>query len=216
LEGLFPGPQRNERTRAGLSQREKRRPGSLHRILTRLDSVSASRIHPNDVNKTMRALEVRLLERQPISELFAKGRDALTGFTPVKIGLTPPRQVLYERLDARAAKMFGRGLIEEVRQILGQGVPLGAKPFESLGYRQALHLIQGRITREEAVVSTQMETRRYAKRQMVWFRREKDVRWFEGFGDDGAIQDAVLGFLDVQFGHEKVNSIKSGVSPAQN
>ena len=216
LEGLFPGPQRNERTRAELSQREKRRPGSLHRILKRLDSVSAGRIHPNDVNKIMRALEVRLLEKQPMSELFAKGRDALTGFTPVKIGLNPPRQALYKRLDARTAEMFGRGLIEEVRQILRQGVPPGAKPFESLGYRQALHMIQGRITHEEAVVSAQMETRRYAKRQMVWFRREKDVRWFEGFGDDLAIQGAVLGFLDVQFGLEKVNSIKSGASSTQN
>lgn len=200
MEGLFPGPKRNERTRADLSRREKVRPGSLHRILKRLDPGSAGRIHPNDVNKTMRALEVRLLEREAMSELFAKGRDALTGLASVKIGLNPPRRALYERLDARAARMFDEGLIEEVRKILSQGVSPDAKPFESLGYRQALQMIQGEIAREDAVASTQLETRRYSKRQMVWFRREKDVRWFDGFGDDAAVQDAVLRSLDVQFG----------------
>ena len=200
LEGLFPGPQRDERTRADLSEREKRRPGTLHRILRRLDPASAGRIHPNDVSKTIRALEVRLLEKTPMSELFAKGRDSLTGFAPLKIGLNPPRHALNERLDARAAEMFDRGLVEETRQILAQGVSPDAKPFESLGYRQALQMLAGRIAREEAIASTQLETRQYAKRQMVWFRREKDVRWFDGFGDDFAIQDAVLRSLDVPFG----------------
>ena len=198
LEGLFPGPRRDDRTRADLSRREVRRPGSLHRLLKRLDPASATRIHPKDVHKIMRALEVRLLEKKPMSELFSKGRDALTGFAPLKIGLNPPRPALYERLDARAAKMFDRGLVDEVRQILDQGVPPDAKPFESLGYRQALQMVEGRIALEEAVASTQLETRRYAKRQMVWFRREKNVHWFDGFGDDDCVQDAVLRFVSVQ------------------
>ena len=195
LEGLFLGPKRDENTRAALTGRERRRPGSLHRILKRLDPSAANRIHAHDLKKTIRALEVLLIENKPISELFAKGRDGLTGFAPLKIGLNPPRQQLNERLDVRAKKMFDQGLLEEVRDILARGIPPTAKPFESLGYRQALQLLQGRLTRQDAISSAQLETRRYAKRQMTWFRGEKDVRWFTGFGDDIAIQDAALRFL---------------------
>ena len=195
LEGLFPGPRRDQHTREALSGRERRRPGSLHRILERLDPAAANRIHANDVKKTIRALEVRLIENKPISEFFAKGRDGLTGFASLKIGLNPPRQQLYERLDARAKRMFDQGLLEEVHDLLGRGIPATAKPFESLGYRQALQVLQGRLTREDAMASTQLETRRYAKRQMTWFRREKDVHWFTGFGDDVAVQDDALRFL---------------------
>jgi tRNA dimethylallyltransferase len=88
--------------------------------------------------------------------------------------------------------MFRRGLIEEVRQILASGVAATAKPFESLGYKQALDLLQGRVAYSETVASTQAETRRYAKRQMTWFRREAGVRWFAGFGNDSMLQDTVL------------------------
>ena len=195
LEGLFSGPERDEETRAALAGRERRRPGSLHKILTRMDPASASRIHANDVNKTIRALEVRLIEKTPMSTLFMKGRDVLSGFAAFKIGLNPPRQQLNERLDARVVRMFDQGLLEEVREILSRGLPSTAKPFESLGYRQALQVLQGRVKREDAILSTQIETRRYAKRQMTWFRREKDLRWFCGFGDDVGVQDAVLRFL---------------------
>ena len=195
LEGLFAGPRRDQQTREALSGRERRRPGSLHRILKRLDPAAANGIHAHDVKKTIRALEVRLIQNKPISEFFAEGRDGLTGFAPLKIGLNPPRQQLYERLDVRAKKMFDQGLLEEVHDILARGVPVTAKPFESLGYRQALQVLQGRLTREDAMASTQLETRRYAKRQMTWFRREKDVHWFTGFGDDVAVQDDALRFL---------------------
>jgi tRNA dimethylallyltransferase len=192
LEGLFAGPSRDEAIRDRLRRREERRPGSMHRILTRLDRETAARIHPNDRNKTMRALEVRLLEGRPLSALLDRGRAPLAGFHPVKIGLDPPRELLYQRLNARAEGMFERGLIQEVRDLLARGVARDAKPFASLGYKQALQVIEGRLTPEQAVASTQVETRRYAKRQLTWFRREADVRWLNGFGDCPAIQEQAI------------------------
>jgi tRNA dimethylallyltransferase len=172
-----------------------KRPGSIHRILARLDPVSAARIHPNDKNKTVRALEVRLLEGTPLTSMFERGRTALEGFHPVKIGLDPPRDVLYAKLNERAERMFSEGLIEEVRRLLSAGVPTEAKPFESLGYKQALQLLQRRITLEQAIESTQQETRRYAKRQRTWFRKEPDVHWIAGFGGDPWVQAEALSLL---------------------
>jgi tRNA dimethylallyltransferase len=196
LEGLSPGPSRDDTLRARLQQRELKRPGSIHRILTRVDPVSAARIHPNDKNKTMRALEVRLLDGAPLSSMFDRGRVALSGFRPIKIGLDPPRELLYARLNERAQKMFHAGrLAEEVRSLLFAGLPPTAKPFESLGYKQALQMVQGRITEQQAIESTQLETRRYAKRQQTWFRKEQGVHWIEGFGDNPRVQTEALAIL---------------------
>jgi tRNA dimethylallyltransferase len=192
LEGLSPGPERDAALRDKLQRREDQRPGSLHRILSRLDPETAARIHKNDLNKTLRALEVRLLEGRPMSVLFARGRAPLAGFRPIRIGLDPARELLHRRLDERTAGMFERGLLDEVRGLLASGVPENAKPFESLGYRQALQVVQGRLTPEQAIESTQTETRRYAKRQMTWFRREHPVHWLRGFGHDAPIQDEAL------------------------
>lgn len=195
LDGLFPGPTRDEALRERLDRRETKRPGSLHRLLSRLDATAAARIHSNDRPKLIRALEVRLLRGKPISEMFAEGRDPLAGFRPVKIGLSPPRDLLYERLNARAVRIFRSGLIEEVRAILASGVPANAKPFESLGYKQALDVLQGRLTEQEAIASTQQQTRRYAKRQTTWFRKEHAVHWIEGFGDDPVVQQQILSII---------------------
>jgi tRNA dimethylallyltransferase len=195
LEGLSPGPARDDTLRARLQGKELKRSGSMHRILSRLDPASAARIHPNDKNKTMRALEVRLLEGAALSSLFERGRVPLSGFLPIKIGLDPPRELLYERLNERARKMFQQGLVDEVRGLLSSGVPPRAKPFESLGYKQALQLVQGRITAEQALESTQQETRRYAKRQRTWFRKEQGVHWMKGFGGDPAVQAEALAIL---------------------
>jgi len=196
LEGLFSGPTRDSAIRERLQRREAERPGSMHRILARLDPAAAARIHPNDKNKTMRALEVRLLAGTPISSLFASGRSALTGFQAIKLGLDPPRELLYQALDARAVHMFEQGLIDEVRRLLASGVSPQAKPFESLGYKQALQVLQGRLTPQEALASTQLETRRYAKRQLTWFRKEPGVNWLHGFGSESSIQAAALAIVD--------------------
>jgi tRNA dimethylallyltransferase len=192
LAGLSEGPLRDPVLRARLQRRERKRPLSLYRILSRLDPAAAARIHANDTKKIIRALEVRLVEGKPISELFSRGRDPLTGFHPIKLGLNPPRALLNQRLDARTVCIFEAGLVEEVRSLLSSGVSRDAKPFESLGYKQALQVLDGRWTSEQAIESTQLETRRYAKRQATWFRKEPDVRWLEGFGDDPDVQAQAL------------------------
>lgn len=184
LEGLFEGPSRDETLRARLAAR---RAGSLHRLLRRFDPPSAARIHPNDANKLIRALEVILLERRPLSELHRAGRDPLVGFRILKLILDPPREELYARLDRRVSAMFAGGLVEETRAILALGYPAHAKPFESLGYKQALSEIQGTITRQMAIADAQLQTRRYAKRQWTWFRREAGAEWIAGFGDDPTV-----------------------------
>jgi len=204
LHGLFPGPSRDEAIRTRLERREEPRSGSLHRILKRLDPAAAARIHPHDKNKTMRALEVRLIEGRPLSALFERGRAPLAGFRPIQLGLDPPREVLYERLNARASAIFARGLVDEVRHLLAAGVSRVAKPFESLGYKQALQVAEGSLTLEQALESTQIETRRYAKRQITWFRKEPGVHWLGGLGDDPRVQAEALAVVQRESGINKV------------
>lgn len=192
LDGLFEGPGRDETLRRRLAIREAERPGSLHRLLRRFDPAVAAKIHANDVPKTMRALEVCLLMRRPVTELYKEGRNVLHGYAVLKIGLAPGRNVLYEKLDNRCAQMFEAGLLEEAQRILSLGFSPNVKPFESHGYKQALQIIQGELSRKEALFYAQRNTRRYAKRQMTWFRQERDVHWFSGFGDTLEIQTAVI------------------------
>lgn len=188
IDGLFPGPERDEELRRRLADREARRPGSLHRLLRRFDPQAAGKIHANDVPKVMRAVEVCLLTRRRVTELFQQGRDALRGYSVLKIGLAPPREALYAKLDSRCARMFASGLIEEVRHILSLGFSPRIKPFESHGYKQVLQMIQGELSPKEALFYAQRNTRHYAKRQMTWFRQEPDMTWFYGFGGDPEIQ----------------------------
>lgn len=187
VDGLFAGPARDQALRDRLGAREKRRPGSLHRLLRRLDSVAAAKIHSHDVPKVTRALEVCLLTRRPVTELFEQGRAALTGFRVLKLGLLPDRDALYQRLDARCERMFTSGLVEEVRRILGLGFAGTIKPFESHGYKQALQLIHGELNPREALFYAQRKTRNYAKRQVTWWRKETGLVWLRGFGEDPAI-----------------------------
>lgn len=200
LKGLFEGPGRDEALRRRLQHREAHRPGSLARLLRKLDPAAAARIHANDTNKLMRALEVRLLTGRPITELFAAGTVPLRGYRWLMLALDPPRELLYQRLDERARRMFDSpGILEETVAILRQGFPRSAKPFESLGYAQALRVLDASLTREEAVAETQLATRHYAKRQWTWFRREREVNWLAGFGGDEAVFsracELIRGFL---------------------
>ena len=182
LDGLFPGPTRDPVLRSRLAGRERRKPGSLHRILARFDPASAGRIHRNDTNKLIRALEVCLLTRKPLSALHYAGRDALLGFHTLKLALDPPRAELYLKLDERSRRMFEAGLLQEVNEALLRGISPDAKALASLGYRQALQVLRAETTIEEAIVSTGNETRKYAKRQWTWFRREPGLIWLSGFG----------------------------------
>ena len=192
LEGLFEGPERDQPLRDRLATRELRRPGVLHRLLKRFDSAAALKIHPNDVPKVTRALEVCLLTRRPVTELFRQGRDALHGYRTLKLGLLPGRDALYERLDLRCAQMFEGGLVEEVRHILSLGFPATCKPFESHGYKQALQLVHGELGPRDALFYAQRNTRNYAKRQITWFRREPGLVWLKGFGGEPEIREMAV------------------------
>ena len=187
LDGLFAGPQRSEETRARLQRSAQRHgPGWLHRLLRRLDPAAAGRIHANDHPKLIRAIEVCLAARQPLTEAWKTGRDPLTGYRILRIGLDPARSDLYARIDARAAAMFANGLIDETRALIAQ---YGEAPraFDSLGYHQARTVLRGESSEAEAIAATRQAHRNYAKRQLTWFRREPDVRWLQGFGDDPTI-----------------------------
>ncbi len=199
LEGLFEGPQRSESLRARLYRRAEQRGATyLHRLLSRVDPSSARSISPNDKPKMIRALEVYFLTSVPISQHFTLGRDPLQGFEVLQIGLNPPRQRLYEFIDQRVTEMFATGLVAEVQRICSTFGP-DLKPLQSLGYDQTVSYLRGEIDLAEAVALTQRQTRQYAKRQLTWFRRDKDIHWFEGFGSEplvrGAARDLVSKFL---------------------
>jgi tRNA dimethylallyltransferase len=183
LDGLFEGPVRDQTLRDRLAVREARRAGSLHRLLRRLDAESAAKIHANDVPKVTRALEVCLVTRRPVSQMYREGRDALRGYRTLKIGLWPDRDALCRRADARLAAMFEGGLLDEVKRILAMGYAADSKPFESHGYKQALQCLNGELNQKEAVFYAQRNIRKYAKRQMTWFRKEADLEWLKGFGE---------------------------------
>ena len=186
--GLFPGPRRSEYLRNKLLDRaEKHGTGRLHRILRRLDPAAADRIHINDVPKVVRAIEVCVAARRPMTELWQQGREPLQGFRILRLGLNPERDALYTRINQRAAKMFDQGLIAETERLL-EKYGDQARPLKSLGYKQAVQFLRGEVDRESALAAAQQAHRNYAKRQITWFRREPDVHWLAGFGDDPAIQ----------------------------
>lgn len=189
-EGLFAGPARQQHLRDRLRRsRERHSAAWLHRVLTRFDAATAARIHANDTPKLIRAIEVCLAARKPMSAILGQNvlaRDPLTGYRLLRIGLNPPRQQLYSRLNQRCAAMFSTGLVDETRNLLSR---YGAvKALDSLGYRQSLAVIDGSSTLDAAIAAAQQGHRNYAKRQLTWFRREPDVHWIEAFGNDSATQ----------------------------
>jgi len=198
LEGLFRGPQRSEELRNKLRRlAEERGSEHLHRILRRLDSSAANRIHANDVPKLIRAIEVCLASRRPITELWHQGREPLHGFRILRLGLNPERKALYARINQRAAKMFDEGLVAETERLLAKYGDQ-ARPLASLGYKQAVQFLRGELDRESALSAAQQANRNYAKRQITWFRREPDVHWLAGLGDDPAIQEEAIATIEQQ------------------
>jgi tRNA dimethylallyltransferase len=192
VEGLAPGPARDPELRDRLAAKEERRPGAVHRLLRRFDKATAERLHPKDVPKAMRALEICLRSRRTATEVFAGGRDALKGYRVLKIGLFPDRAKLVGHLEARVEAMFAAGLVAETEAILARGVPESAKPFESIGYRQALQVVRGELSVKDAIFYTKRDTRQYAKRQMTWFRQEPGLEVVRGFGDDPEVVEKVI------------------------
>jgi tRNA dimethylallyltransferase len=188
LEGLFAGPARSEELRERLRQRQAAcGPEHLHRLLQKLDPPAAATIHSNDVPKLIRAIEVCLSARQSMTVMWQAGRDPLRGFRTLRIGLNPTREALYKRVNLRAQAMFKQGLVEETR-MLKDRYGEAARPLASLGYKQVQQFLCGELSLEQAIAAAQQGHRNYAKRQMTWFRREPDVEWINGFGDDAKVQ----------------------------
>jgi tRNA dimethylallyltransferase len=203
LEGLADAPTRSEELRDRLRRSAKQRGAThLHKILARLDPASAARIAPRDTQKIIRAIEMRMLAGKPVAEIFSAGAsdspdddrrkvrsNALEGYAITKIGLAPPRPALYARIDARVNEMLAAGWLDEVRTLVSSGargnvrIAPDAKPFRFIGYSDLRAHLEGRIPLAAAVANIQQSTRRFAKRQLTWFRREPDVHWLASFGD---------------------------------
>ena len=196
-EGLFNGPARSTYWRNRLEMIAERKGRTyLHRILQRLDPAAASRIAPGDRPKIIRALEVRLETGKALSEHLKKEpRRPLTGFETIFAGLNPPREELYRRIDDRVRRMFEAGLVNEVRDLLARGIPPSAKPFEAIGYRHVIDDLDSDVAQEDTIRIIQRDTRRYAKRQMTWFRKQPRVTWFDGPGEREQIKNKVRQLL---------------------
>ena len=184
LDGLFPAPPIDPALRARLRGLAARRgAAALYRLLAWLDPRAAATIHANDVPKVLRAVEVSWSARRPLTEQWAAGRDALTGYRVLRLGLASSRPRLYDRINRRAAAMFDRGLVEETA-LLGERYGYECRPLGSLGYAEAVGVLRGELTRDEAVARAQQGHRNYAKRQGTWFRKDPAIAWLEGFGDE--------------------------------
>src|SRR5436309_11356217 len=181
LGGMFEAPRRDGRLRKRLREIARRRGERfLHRMLERVDPDVAARIAPSDPQRTVRALEVYLLTRRPMSAYFREEGFGPELYRNVKLGINLAREELYRRIDERVDRFVQMGLFEETRGLLAAGVPASANAFKALGYREAVEMLSGRISSKEAEELIARNTRRFAKRQMTWFRREEGVAWLDG------------------------------------
>jgi tRNA dimethylallyltransferase len=193
--GIFRGPGADARLREGLlAEARASGPCPLHERLKEVDPASAAWIHPNNLQRVIRALEVYEATGRPISEFQREHAFSGGPFDTLKIGLAKDRAALYRDIDERAEAMLRDGLIEETEGLLGMGYSEGLKPMRGLGYREMVMHIKGGLTKDEAVRLLKMNTRRYAKRQMTWFRKDAEVRWFSP-SDRERISGLAEGFL---------------------
>lgn len=178
LRGLCPAPPADSEIREALAQRAATEGWpALHRQLAELDPEAANRIHPNDRVRIERALEVVIATGRPLSDIQSRHAFASSDLASLQIGLDLPRDVLFERIDARVEWMFEQGWVEEVESLLARGYDPGLKPLQAIGYRDVVRLIDGEWSREDAIQRIQRDTRRFAKRQLTWMRKEEDILW---------------------------------------
>ena len=195
--GLFPGPGRDADLRARLDAIAARRGVErLHLVLRRFDPASAMRIQPRDQKRIVRALEVFCITGRPLTEHFAETASPIPDMDVMPIGLTLPAVQLAARVARRVDEQFARGLLDEIRALLAKGVPDSARPFGGLVYRQALEHLRGLRDEPATRALIVQENRRYAKRQLVWFRKEPGLTWFDGPGDSPATEASVLSWLE--------------------
>jgi tRNA dimethylallyltransferase len=200
VRGLFPGPARDTELRDRLDRvATKRGVECLHRWLSRVDPESALRIQPRDRKRLVRALEVYLLTGKPMTSHFAETASSIPGYSVFALGLNLPREVLRPRVARRVDAQFERGVPDEVERLIAAGVSPSAHAFSGLVYRQVMEMRRG--VRDEAATRALIvqENMRYARRQLIWFRKEPNVRWLDGAGESPAVQaqarDLVREFL---------------------
>jgi len=195
--GLFPGPGRDADLRGRLESIAVRRDVTfLHRMLGRVDRESAMRIQPRDLKRIVRALEVFFLTGRPLTAHFAETVSPMPDADMIPIGLRLPASAISDRVTRRVDQQFASGLMDEIRGLLARGVPESARPFGGLVYRQAMEHLHG--VRDEASTRALIaqENRRYARRQLIWFRKEPNLQWFDGPGDSPHTIAAVQTLLD--------------------
>ncbi|MBI3951453.1 MAG: tRNA (adenosine(37)-N6)-dimethylallyltransferase MiaA [Acidobacteria bacterium] len=194
---LFDSPPTDLQLRRRLSQIVDRRgPEHIHRLLKRVDPNSAARIPIRDWARAIRALEFYFQTGQPMSQHLLLRPPSPPFASRLRLmALDSPREVLYQRINERTERMFEQGWVGEVQRLLDAGVPASAKAFGAHGYRRILQYLRGDITLERAIELTKQDVRHYAKRQLTWFRREPQVTWFEGFGDDPSVQARVIAHI---------------------
>ena len=197
--GLFPGPGRDERLRERLRAIARRRGlAFLYRMLGRVDAASAGRIQPRDEVRIVRALEVYFLTGRSLTAHFPETVSLLADWHIIGVALTLPAEELVPRLARRVDEQFARGLLDEIRSLRARGVPDKAHPFGGLVYRQALEHLHG--VRDEAATRALIvrENRRYARRQLIWFRKEANLVWFRGAGESPGTFEEITRTLDTQ------------------
>ena len=180
IEGLFEGPERSENLRARMRAIIHRKGSAiLHRALRRVDPLSADKIAEKDADRIIRAYEVYLVSGRSMSSWQQQPRDVFQGYRWLKIGISLPREELYRRINQRVERMFQSGLLEETSRLLDKH-PKTCHAFKAIGYRQAADYLQGQLSLSQAIDSTQQESRRYAKRQLTWFRADPEILWLDG------------------------------------
>jgi tRNA dimethylallyltransferase len=195
--GLFPGPGKDAALRARLEQVAARRDVTfLHRMLRRVDPASATRIQPRDLQRIVRALEVFYLTGRPLTAHFAATVSLIPDVDVLALGVRLPAADIAARVARRVDAQFERGLLDEMRTLLGRGIPETARPFGGLVYRQALEHLHG--VRDEAATRALIaqENRRYARRQLIWFRKEPNLVWFDGPGESSTTSAAVMHLIE--------------------
>jgi len=198
--GLFPGPGGDRDLRARLGRiAERRGVAFLHRMVRRVDPASAARIQPGDRMRLVRALEVYFLTGRPLTAHFAETESPLGAMPVVAVAVRLPAEDLLRRIARRVGAQFEGGLLDEVRGLLARGVPEDAQPFRGLVYRQVLellHLVRSEADTRELIIR---ENRRYARRQLIWFRKEPNLVWFEGAGESPGTIAKVAEWCDARF-----------------
>jgi tRNA dimethylallyltransferase len=195
--GLFPGPAKDAALRARLESIAERRDVTLlHRMLRKVDPESALRIQPRDLKRLVRALEVYFLTGRPLTSHFADTASPIPDVEVLPIGLRLPASQISERVTRRVDVQFERGLLDEIRALLAHGIPETARPFGGLVYRQALEHLHGVRDEQSTRALIAQENRRYARRQLIWFRKEPNLSWFDGPGESAATIADVLRLID--------------------